>query len=377
MKLSRRVLMGSAAVGAGVLASSQGVAKAPAAPLRYGPAPGIAKLNANENPFGPSEGAIKAMAEAASQGAYYVGESVPRLKAMIAERHGLMPEHISLSSGSSGVLSFFAIAKGKEGKILGPDLFWDTTAKAAERQGTEILRLPKRADLAIDLDALYERIDDSVALVHVTNPNNPTGLTLDGDKLRAFCIKASKKATVLVDEAYNELTEDPEYTSMVPLVKAGHDVVVARTFSKIYGLAGMRVGYMLSSPEHAESIRRYGLGDYALNQAGVAAAVASYDDTKFLALAKSRIEAARQQIVEAVTEMGLKPLPSQTNFLFVDLGKMNAEAFRERMARENVLIRGIYRDYTNWSRVSMGTEAAVSQYVSALPKVVDSLYASA
>ena len=377
MKLSRRVLMGSAAVGAGVLASTQGVAKAPAAPLRYGPAPGIAKLNANENPFGPSEGAIKAMAEAASQGAYYVGESVPRLKSMIAERHGLAPEHISLSSGSSGVLSFFAIAKGKEGAILGPDLFWDTTAKAAERQGTKILRLPKAADLAIDLDALYERIDDSVALVHVTNPNNPTGLTLDGDKLRAFCIKASKKATVLVDEAYNELTEDPEYTSMVPLVKAGHDVVVARTFSKIYGLAGMRVGYMLSSPEHAESIRRYGLGDYALNQAGVAAAVASYDDTKFLAMAKSRIEASRQQIVEAVTEMGLKPLPSQTNFLFVDLGKMNADAFRERMAQENVLIRGIYRDYTNWSRVSMGTEAAVSQYVSALPKVVDSLYATA
>jgi histidinol-phosphate aminotransferase len=369
------MLMGGAAIGAGVISSGVSLAKAPPA-LRYGPAPGIAKLNANENPYGPSPKALQAMSEAAAHGAYYVGESVPRLKSMIAERHGLTPENISLSSGSSGVLSFFAIAKGKEGKILGPDLFWDTTAKAAERQGTEILRLPKAKDLAIDLDALYERIDDSVSLVHVTNPNNPTGLTLDGDALRKFCVKASKKVTVLVDEAYNELTEDPEYTSMVPLVKAGHNVAVARTFSKIYGLAGMRVGYMLSSPAQARLISQYGLGDYALNQAGVAAAIASYNDTKFLAMAKARIVEAREAIVEAATGAGLKPLPSQTNFVFVDLGKMNAEAFREKMAGENVLIRGIYRDYTNWSRVSMGKPEAVSQYIAALPKVVDTLFAS-
>lgn len=372
MKLSRRTMLSTSAMGAGVISSGAALAKAPAA-MRYGPPPGIAKLNANENPWGPSAKALDAMHAASAQGAYYVGASVPRLKAMIAEQHGLTPEHISLSSGSSGVLSFFAIAKGKEGKILGPDLFWDTTAKAAERQGTEILRLPKAADLAIDLDALYARIDDSVALVHVTNPNNPTGLTLDGDALRKFCIKASKKVTVLVDEAYNELTDDPEFTSMAPLVKAGHNVAVARTFSKIYGLAGMRVGYMISSAEHAALITQYGLGDYALNQAGVAAAIASYQDTSFLAKVKARTVEAREAITEAAVMAGLAPLPSQTNFVFVDLGKMNAEAFRAQMAAENVLIRGIYRDYTNWSRVSMGLPEAVSRYVSALPKVVDQL----
>ena len=174
-------------------------AKQPA--LSYGPDASVAKLNANENPFGPSGASLEAALEATRRGAYYVGESVPRLKAMIAERNGVAPGNISLSSGSSGVLSFFAVAKSKQGRILGPDLFWDTTAKAAVRQGGELKYMPKTADLAIDLDAMLPAITRDVSLVHITNPNNPTGLLLDPDKLRAFCIEASKKATVLVDEA--------------------------------------------------------------------------------------------------------------------------------------------------------------------------------
>ena len=380
--MNRRFLLGASMAGVGSVAAASGSALALAPgtkkdkPLLYGPAPGIAKLNANENPYGPSSKALEAVMAASKRGAYYVGESVPRLKAMIAERHGLTPEHVSLSSGSSGVLSFFAVAKSKEGKILGPDLFWDTTAKAAERQGGVIKRLAKTEDLAIDLDAMYAAITDDVAVVHVTNPNNPTGLLLDGKALREFCIKASKKATVLVDEAYNELTDDPEYNSMVPLVKAGHDVVVARTFSKIYGLAGMRVGYMLAAPEANALISQYGLGDYAMNQAGVAAAIASYNDTAFLAKSKSKIVEAREMIVDAAKKMDLKPLPSQTNFVFVNLGDMNADAFRAEMERKNVLIRGVYRDYTNWSRVSMGFPQDVAQYVAALPAVVDALQSS-
>lgn len=339
--------------------------------LNYGPPPGVAKLNANENPFGPSPKAMAAMTEAAKMGAYYVGESVRRLKAMIAERHGLTPDHISLSSGSSGVLSYLAVAMTKKGHILGPDLFWDTTSKAGVRQGGEIRRLKKTKDLSIDLKAMEKAITSDTAMVQVTNPNNPTGLVLDGDELRSFCIRAGKKTMVLVDEAYNELTEKPEYNSMVPLVKAGHNVVIARTFSKIYGLAGMRVGYMISSPETAAILRQYGLGDYAMNQAGVAAAIASYDDAKFLAMAKSRITEARESLLDAVSQQGLKPLASQTNFVFVDLGSMNAEAFRLAMAEQNVLIRGIYRDYVNYSRVSMGRPQDVNQYIAALPRVLD------
>ncbi len=378
--LNRRGFMkvnGVAGLAAGVAIAGSGTAVQAGGmslpKLNYGPPAGVAKLNANENPFGPSPLALDAMMDAARKGAYYVGESVSRLKSMIAERHGLTPDHVSLSAGSSGVLSYLAVAMTKKGHILAPDLFWDTTAKAGVRQGGEIKRLPKTADLSIDLKAMEKAISPETSMVQITNPNNPTGLLLDGDDLRAFCVKAAKKTMVLVDEAYNELTDKPEFNSMIPLVKAGHNVVVARTFSKIYGLAGMRVGYMISSPETAALLNQYGQGDYAMNQAGVAAAVASYNDVKFLAMAKSRIAETREALVEAVRAQGLTPLPSETNFVFVDLGGMNAEAFRSAMADQNVLIRGIYRDYVNYSRVSMGFPQDVDRYIAALPRVLDKL----
>ena len=367
-------MMAGALAGVGVSGAMAATGSMPAATgFSYGPIPGVAKLDANENPYGPSAGALQAINAAGSQGAYYVNESVRRLKAMIAERHGLTPEHVALSAGSSGVLSYLAVAASKSGRILGPDLFWDTTAMAAVRQGGELVRLPKTESLGIDLDAMYQAIDDTISLVHITNPNNPTGLVLDGKALSDFCIKASKKTLVLIDEAYNELTEKPEFNSMVPLVRQGHDVVVARTFSKIYGLAGMRVGYMIASPERLELVNRYGLGDYAMNQAGVAAAIASFDDHTFLAYSKSRIVEAREMIVSAARAHGLQPLPSQTNFVFIDLGQRDAEAFRQRMASRQVLIRGIYRDYSRWSRVSTGQLHDVERYVAALPEVLDEL----
>jgi histidinol-phosphate aminotransferase len=374
---SRRKFLGGSALVAGALAGTAlTTASANAAkPLSYGPARGVAKLNANENPYGPSPAALEAMVNAAAKGAYYVGDSVPTLQKMIAERHGIKDTHISLSSGSSGVLTYLAVAKSKQGKILGPDLFWDTTSRAALRQGGEMKRIAKTADLSVDLDALYDAITPDVSMVQVCNPNNPTGMVVDPKQLKDFVIKASKKCTVLVDEAYNEITDDPEAHSMVPLVKAGYDVFVARTFSKIYGLAGMRVGYMIASEENTEIIKQFGLGNYAMNQAGVAAAVASYNDFDFLNSSKQKIIEARGIIMDAVEANGLTAAPSQTSFVFVDLGDLNAENFRVEMAKQNVLIRGIYQDYTNWSRVSCGLIEDVKQYAEAMPIALEALRA--
>jgi histidinol-phosphate aminotransferase len=376
---SRRSFLGGTAAASGALATvGLPLAAAPAAAavppsLDYGPPPGVAKLNANENPYGPSPNAIKEMYEASKKGAYYVGPSVPMLKSMIAERHGVSPEQISLSAGSSGVLTYVAMASGERGNILGPDLFWDTTVQMGTRHGGALVRLPKNDELAIDLDAMYDAITDDVSLVQITNPNNPQGTVLDGEALRAFCKKASQKVTVLVDEAYNELTDKPEYYSVVDLVREGYDVIVARTFSKIYGLAGMRVGYAISSPEKAAMISSYGLGDYAMNQAGVAAAVASYNDLAFLEMSKSKIVEAREMVAAAVKSAGLTALPSATNFMFVNLGALNAETFRQKMAARSVLIRGIYGTYTNWSRVSMGRIEDVQMYIDALPGVLEEM----
>lgn len=349
----------------------------PSPKLYYGPTPGIAKLDSNENPFGPSQSALEAMQTATHQGAYYSEDSIPWLKAMIAERHGVTPDHISLGSGSSSLLCSLSVAMTKKGHILAPDLFWDTTAQAGVRQGGKIMRLPKTPNLLLDLDAMEQAINPRTGMVHITNPNNPTGQLLDTNKLRDFCLRATKKTTVLVDEAYNEITDNPEFNSMIPLVKAGHNLIVARTFSKLYGLAGMRVGYMISSPENAQMLSRYGIGDYTLNQAGLAAAIACYNDTKFLAKSKSQILKARESLSAAVQSQGLTHLPSQTNFLFVNLGNLNAESFRQAMASRNIWVRGIYRDYTNYSRVSTGLPQDVDRYIKALPEVLAQLRSKA
>ncbi len=371
--ISRRsFFIGSAVAGVSTLASARTFSLDAASVNLFGPASGIAKLNANENPYGPSPKALKAIVEASAHGAYYVRRSAQRLREMIAERHGLSSDYVVLSSGSSGVLTYLALAASQQGKILAPDLFWDTTSLMGVRNSSNgIVRLPKSASLNIDLQAMEGALDSDISMVHVTNPNNPTGMVLDSAELRAFCSRASEKCTVLVDEAYNELTADPAASTMIPLVKAGKNVAVARTFSKIYGLAGMRVGYMIAKPELLEKVKQYGLGDYGLNQAGVAAAVASYNDTEFLEYSKAKIVEAREMVSEALKQNGLTALPSETNFMFVNLGAKNAESFRKAMADRNVLIRGIYRDYTHWSRVSMGKLEDVQQYVDALPAALE------
>ena len=185
--------------------------------ISYGPAFGVAKLNANENPYGPSPLALRAMEEAIKMGSYYVQE-VPRLKEMIAERNNVTPEHIIIGSGSSAPLQWLATKVTQEGHILGPDLFWDTTSKMGSMNSEYgIERLDKTSDLAIDLDNMYNNITSTTGMVQVTNPNNPTGLPLSPKALRSFCKKASKKTIVLIDEAYNELTDDPDAVSYTHL----------------------------------------------------------------------------------------------------------------------------------------------------------------
>ena len=341
--------------------------------VNYGPLFGVAKLNANENPYGPSASAIKAMNEAIQKGSYYVSYA-QKLKEMIAERHNLTPSHIILGSGSSAPLQWLATKVTKEGHILGPDLFWDTTSKMGSANSPfGIERTAKTSDLAIDLKNTLAKITSETALVQITNPNNPTGLLIPPKQLSDFCKLASKETTILIDEAYNELTDKPQENTMIPLVREGYDVIVARTFSKIYGLAGMRVGYLLAKPETVSKIDSYGLGDYSLNQAGVAAAIASYNDNAFLKYSRDKILEGREMLAEAVTLNGLSFLPSNTNFMFVDLNNLNAEAFRKAMEEEKILVRGIYQDYTQWSRVSTGLIGDVSKYIQALPKVLEKI----
>jgi histidinol-phosphate aminotransferase len=369
MAMTRRALIGAAGAGTALVAggAARAVGNTGARPI-FGPAPGVALLSRNENPYGPAPSALRAMAEAASMGCYYADGGYKRLTAMIAERFGVTPAHVVIGSGSTEVLSAAALALMGRGAIVAPGLFWDTTVEYAQRKGATVVRVPLRADMGVDLDAMATAAAaPNVGLVHICNPNNPTGMLIDGKAMAAFVEAVSPKATVLVDEAYNELTDMPEATSVAHLVKAGRNLIVCRTFSKIYGMAGLRIGYAIAQPEMAETIRGY-LMSFGGNSAGLAAAIASYQDEAFLRSSKQAIVEARGMIGDAVKKAGLTALPSQTNFLFVKVP--DANAVQKAMAARNIMVRGAYGPWAQYSRVSTGRMEDVKRYCEALPAVV-------
>jgi histidinol-phosphate aminotransferase len=257
------------------------------------------------------------------------------------------------------------MAWGRKGTIVVPSLFWETTALYAEQKGAKLKRIPLTSSWDIDLDAMEAAVDDTVSLVHICNPNNPTGKMLDPAKLKAFCARVSKKATVIVDEAYNELTNDPAGNSVMDLVRAGDNVIVARTFSKIYGMAGMRIGYMMTTPDNAKLVASHVMSWMGAPQ--IAAAVASYNDEKFLAMSKSKVKEGREMVLAAVKASGLSCLPTEANFVYVKVA--DAAAIQKAMADRKVLIRGPYGAHKEWSRVSMGKIPDVERYCKALKEI--------
>jgi histidinol-phosphate aminotransferase len=364
--LSRRSLLGAASAGSALaLGGAPALAGARARETLFGPNAGVAWLTYNENPYGPSPRAISAMAEAASKGCYYADDATDRLRAMIAERFGVSADHVVIGNGSTEVLSAAALEWSRRGPIVTPELFFADPLAVAERHGARVIRVPLKADMGIDLDAMATAAAaNQAAMVYLCNPNNPTAMLVESDALRRLSQQLPAGTALLVDEAYNELTDRPAENSIVDLVKAGRNVIVSRTFSKIYGLAGLRVGYTLSTPENAQRIGS-NIMTIDLSTSALAAAIASLNDDAFMAFSKNRILEGREMILEAVRKAGAEALPTQANFVFVRVP--DADAVKARMADRGIIIRGAYGKWKEWSRVSTGKIEDVRRYAAALP----------
>ncbi len=339
-----------------LFAATAGAALGLSAPARLlaqtiGPDPEFIRLTSNENPYGPSPKALEAAATAAQNGAYYPGVIARELTQLIADRHGLTTDNITLSSGSNEALCAAATGWAKHGTIVAPSLTYDLHLGFASRIGAEVVRVPLDEDFGINLSRLEGAVDNTVSLVYVCNPNNPTGLTLDGDELREFCRSVGSRATVVIDEAYNELTHDPDYTSMVDLVRDGENVIVMRTFSKLFGMAGLRVGYAIGRPDLVARVRHH-VTSWP-NIVGLSAAHVSFTDDEFISYSREQIVTGRGIVERALRAQGIEPLPSQTNFVYADIG-IDVNAFAARMRERKVLIRRAYAPYANHMRVSMG-----------------------
>lgn len=330
-----------------------------------GPQVGVARLSKNENPYGPPASALRMMDYASKRGAYYPSEARMELAKKIAHRHGVSPMQVVITTGSTEALSAIAYLYGRKGQIITPHLYYNAPTLYAERLvNAKIQRIKLMPDMNIDLNGIEQAVTETTGLVYLCNPNNPTGLIMNAEALKQSIKKLSKKTTVLIDEAYIEITDNPEVNSCVELVKCGYDVIVTRTFSKIYGMAGVRIGYSISSLETAKMIRETAMS--WVSGIGLAGAIGCFDDFEFLENSKKKIIECREMVSFSLKSLGLKALPSQANFVYFKSG-IHAEQLKELMAKRSIIICGQFMDNKNWSRVSIGRPKDVQRFCDALP----------
>ena len=286
---------------------------------------------------------------------------------MIADHEGVTPEHIVVGTGSGEILCMAGLTYGQEGgELLAADPTYQGLTRYAEHVGAYIHRGALDDEMKHDLDAMDRRITQAVKLVFVCNPNNPTGTLVDSTQLRDFCKSNSSRTLIFMDEAYIELCDDPEGTSMVGLVKDGYNVIVSRTFSKVHGLAGLRIGYGIMRPDIARRIAAYRMG--SSNVMALRAAMASYQDAEFMAFSKARIEEGHRFVYDLCDEMGYSYVPSQGNFVFYNTGRPILK-YQSAMRDKGVWVGRPFPPYDEWCRLSIGTMEDLKAFASAMRQV--------
>ncbi|MEA1882802.1 MAG: aminotransferase class I/II-fold pyridoxal phosphate-dependent enzyme [Candidatus Marinimicrobia bacterium] len=323
----------------------------------------------NENPYGPSHIARRAMRKAFSEANLYsMRGAKAEFKTLMAKLNGVTSDHIAVGFGSGEILKKAALMNGiDKGELVSPALTFETINRYAKTMKSNVKRIPMTDQIGIDLDRMADAVGRNTKLVYLCNPNNPTGALMHTAQLESYCKTISKKATVYVDEAYHEYVTDPNYRSMMDLVKQGYNIIVSRTASKVHGLAGLRVGFAITTPEIAKRMESY-LTD-SLNIVGLRAAIASYKDSKFQTFSIEQNNRARKVVTEFLDVKGIQYLDSQTNFIFIKTG-MEITDFQPGMEKHDVLVGRPFPPFTDWCRLSMAKPEEMERFNSGMDKVL-------
>lgn len=330
----------------------------------------LIRLHANENPYGPSPLARKAMADAVTASNRYPWDMTTVLREKIGQQYNLTKEQVMMGAGSSEILGLVAaFAALQKGNIISASPTFSLWWPAAQKLGMKIIEVPLTAGKEHDLTAMLRNITPDTRLVYVCNPNNPTGTIVATEDLKNFIAAASQKALVLLDEAYLEYTEEP---SLAPLLNSNKNLVIAKTFSKIHGMAGARVGYALAHPDLIKQLTEMqpwiNAGPSAVSVAG---ALASLEDIAFLDKSKKDNAAVRAFTADAFKAAGLSFIPSYTNFLYYSLQQDKGD-FLKALADNNIRVGRIVEEKGKWARISIGTRDEMQQFVNTLTKTFTS-----
>ncbi len=319
----------------------------------------IVKLASNENPLGPSP-LGKAAAAGEIDGLNWYPDDVGfRLKQKLAARYGLAFEQVTLGAGSSDVIDMVArsfLGPGRNAVYAAHSFAMYaiyTQATGAEGKVAPALPPDDAMPYGHDLDAMAALIDDDTRVVFIANPNNPTGTWLGADALYAFIESVPPDVVVVLDEAYTEYVTEPDFPNGIDWLADFPNLVVTRTFSKIYGLAALRVGYGLASAELTAVINRV-RHPFNVNSLALSAAEAALDDDDFIERSCANNEAGMRQYLDAFGRMGLTAIPSVGNFVCVDVGRSGADVF-DAMLRRGVIVRPVGNyDLPNHLRITIG-----------------------
>jgi histidinol-phosphate aminotransferase len=329
------------------------------------------RIGSNENPYGPGPAALSAVSTTATGANRYPGPAVQALVDVVAEKHGVPADHVLLSGGSGDILRAVVRASTSATKsIVAGSPSYESPVRTAQQIGAPVKAVPLTGDQRLDLDAMVAQ-SAGAGLFYICNPNNPTATAVTGAAVTSAIdrvLAASPETMILVDEAYFEYADLPGFETATSLVRKHPHVVIARTFSKIHGMAGMRVGYAIAQPKTLEALRIYHSSS-GMSVMSLAAAAASLKDTEHLEKQVALNRDVRQFTVDAFTKAGYTVAPSDANFIFVDI-RRDARGFQEACRAEGVNVGRSFPPMLNWARISIGTRAEMEVSLPVFMKVL-------
>ena len=328
---------------------------------------GIVRLSANENPYGPSPKAFQAITDSFGLACRYPDEHNNVLIDKLAKLNGVNHDQILLGDGSGEILKLCAetFTGPQNGKLVAADPTFEAILNNASANGAEVVKVPLTGSFQHDLPKMVESA--KAGLIYVCNPNNPTASITPKDELRDFIARTPPQTTILVDEAYFHYADSPQYDSVIALVKDHPNLIVSRTFSKIYGMAGLRCGYCVAQKEMIDRLRRNQMWD-SVNCMALAAATASLDDLNHVPNGQRLNREAKTFVTSELDKMGYKQIPSQANFIMFDC-KRPVVPLIQAMKQRNVHVGRLFPALPNHMRLTIGKKTEMESFVSAFKQV--------
>jgi histidinol-phosphate aminotransferase len=329
---------------------------------------GIVRLSANENSYGPSPKALQAITDSFGLACRYPDEHNNVLIDKVAKLNGVSHDQILLGDGSGEILKLCAetFTGSQNGKLVAADPTFEAILNNASANGAEVVKIPLTSSFAHDLPKMLAAAKGG--LIYVCNPNNPTASITPKEELRDLISKTPPETMILVDEAYFHYADSPDYESAIALVTDHPNLIVSRTFSKIYGMAGLRCGYCVAQKETLERMRRNQMWD-SVNCMALAAATASLDDLDHVPNGQRLNKEAKTFTTSELEKMGYKTIPSQANFIMFDCKKPVVPLIKA-MKEKNVHVGRLFPALPNHMRLTIGKKSEMETFLATFREVI-------